>query len=73
MTAPSQDLTMPRRSYSYTRISTGVQAHGGGIHRQDGFAEQISAKKAGASTTRSATPTAAAPVSTAPTSSPPPT
>jgi DNA invertase Pin-like site-specific DNA recombinase len=41
----TQDATMPRRAYSYSRISTGIQARGDGLRRQDEFAERICAEE----------------------------
>lgn len=35
------ESTMPRRAYSYLRISDGKQARGDGLRRQDSFAEQL--------------------------------
>src|ERR1043166_8869758 len=42
MSKPAKDSTMPRRAFSYTRITTGgKQARGDGLRRQDDFAVQM--------------------------------
>src|SRR5262245_49657866 len=44
MTATQGVLPMPRRAYSYLRISDPKQARGDGLDRQEGFAERICAQ-----------------------------
>ncbi len=41
MPIPQEETTMPRRAYSYLRVSCLAQAHGDGLRRQDDFAAQI--------------------------------
>ena len=41
MTNPQEEATMPRRAYSYLRVSCLAQVSGDGLRRQGDFAEQI--------------------------------